>query len=254
MKLLVPVKRVVDYAVKVRVNAKKTGIELSGVKMSMNPFCEIALEEAVRLKEKKKVKEIVALTIGPKQGLDVLRQALAQGADKGVHLQTDLRVDKEIQPFMVAQTLQHFVERDKFDMVIMGKQSIDGDYNQTGQMLAGLLKWPQATFASNVRIFDDLKSCEVDREVDGGIETLKLSLPCLVTCDLRLNEPRFASIPQIMKAKKKKVESLKLEDQGLNGHELEILSVEEPKAREGGVIVESVDELQDKLKNEAKVL
>jgi len=209
MKCLVPIKRVVDYAVKVSVAPDKSGINLKGVKMSMNPFCEIAIEEAVKLKESKSVSEIVALSIGPKQSLDQIRQAMALGADKGIHIETDERIDKEIQPLLVSKILKHFVERDSYDMVIMGKQSIDGDYNQTGQMLAGMLNWPQATFASKVEVADG--KIDVEREVDGGMQKVRLTSPCLVTCDLRLNEPRFASIKMIMQAKKKKVENVKLD-------------------------------------------
>jgi electron transfer flavoprotein beta subunit len=255
MKLLVPVKRVVDYAVKVAVRPDKSGVNLTGVKFSMNPFCEIAVEEAVRLKEKGQVSEITAVSIGPKQSLDTLRQAMALGADNAIHIQTDSPIDKEVQPLLVSRVLQHFIKRDSYDMVLMGKQSIDDDYNQTGQMLAGMLEWPQATFASKVEVSEDSKSVQVEREIDGGNQVLKMSFPCLITCDLRLNEPRFAGIKQIMAAKKKKVEAVKLEELGLDSAGgIEVLEVMEPPKREGGIMVASVDELLEKLRGEAKVL
>lgn len=253
MKCQVPIKRVVDYAVKVSVAGDKSGINLKGVKMSMNPFCEIAVEEAVRMKESKKVSEIVAISIGPKQSLDQIRQAMALGADSGIHIETDERIDKDIQPLFVSKILKHFVEKNGYDQVVMGKQSIDDDYNQTGQMLAGMLNWPQATFASKVTLNED--SVDVEREIDGGMQALRMTYPCQITCDLRLNEPRFASIKHIMQAKKKKVENIKLDSLGIeNDEKIEILEVEEPEKRAGGITVMSVDELIDKLQNEAKVL
>jgi len=254
MKALVGVKRVVDFAIKVRVKPDNSAVDINNVKMSMNPFCEIALEEAVRQKEAKKITEIVAMTIGPKQSLETLRTALALGADRGVHILTDLRIDQYIQPLLVAKIFKKLVERDKFNLVFMGKQSIDDDCGQTGQILAGLLKWPQATFISKLNIKSSTE-VEITREIDGGLQTILLRLPAVITCDLRLNEPRFATLPNIMKAKQKPVEEIKLESLGFDlKPRLETIRVEAPPVRKGGVKVESVDELLKKLRNEAKVL
>eukprot|EP00568_Trieres_chinensis_P014164 CAMPEP_0183328006 /NCGR_PEP_ID=MMETSP0160_2-20130417/84061_1 /TAXON_ID=2839 ORGANISM="Odontella Sinensis, Strain Grunow 1884" /NCGR_SAMPLE_ID=MMETSP0160_2 /ASSEMBLY_ACC=CAM_ASM_000250 /LENGTH=261 /DNA_ID=CAMNT_0025496157 /DNA_START=499 /DNA_END=1281 /DNA_ORIENTATION=- len=258
MRILVGVKRAVDYAAKVRVNPDgKSGVDLSTVKMSMNPFCEIAVEEAVRLKEAKAASEVVALSVGPKQCSETLRTALAMGCDRAVHVQTDLRGDyMELQPLSVTRIFERVVEKEKPDLVLVGKQGIDSDAGQTGPMLAGLLGWPQATFAAKVEV-EDGGGLTVERETDSGTETVRLkSLPAVVTCDLRLNEPRYATLPNIMKAKKKKVDVLNAED--LDGVDLkprnEVLEVYEPPARKEGVMVESVDELLDKLRNEANVI
>jgi len=254
MKALVGVKRVIDYTVKVRVKPDGSGVDLTNVKMSMNPFCEIALEEAIRQKEAKKVSEVVALSIGPNKATDTLRNALALGADKGIHILTDLRIDQAIQPLLVAKILKKFVERDNFGLVFLGKQSIDDDFNQTGQMLAGLLGWPQATFISKLNIKNE-QEAEVTREIDGGLQTLGVKLPAVITTDLRLNTPRFAKLPDITKAKKKPIEEIKLETLGFDlKSTLELLKTETPAARQGGIIVENVDQLIDKLRNEAKVL
>jgi electron transfer flavoprotein beta subunit len=253
MKALVAVKRVVDYAVKVRVTVS-SGVDLN-VKMSMNPFCEIAVEEAIRLKEKGLLSEIVAVSIGPSQCQDTLRQALAMGADRGIHIKTDKRTDTEVEPLIVAKILQKVVEKENPLLVLMGKQSIDGDNNQTGQMLAGLLSWPQATFASAIT-FNELKSViQVDREVDSGIQKVSMQLPAVVTTDLRLNTPRFATLPNLMKAKKKQMDVLDLSDLGVDTKQrTRVVQVAEPPARKGGRIVASVDELIAALKTEAKVL
>lgn len=249
MKVLVAVKRVVDYNVKVRVKSDQSGVETANVKMSMNPFDEIAVEEAVRLKEAGKVTEIVAFTMGVTQAQEQLRTAMAMGADRGIHVTTDERVE----PLAVAKTLQKIVEKENPDMVILGKQAIDDDSNQTGQMLAALLGWPQGTFTSKVEAKDG--AVQVTREVDGGLETLELKLPAVVTTDLRLNEPRYASLPNIMAAKKKPIEALTPSDLGVDiTPRLSVVKVTEPPKREAGEKVASVDELVDKLKNEAKVI
>lgn len=254
MKILVPVKRVVDYNVKIRVKADGTGVDLANVKMSMNPFDEIAIEEATRLKEAGKATEIVAVTIGPDKAQDILRTAMAIGADRGILVQTDAPTDLGgVEPLAVAKTLKALVEKEKPDLVIMGKQSIDDDSNQTGQMLAALLGWAQGTFTSKVEL--DGGNVKVTREVDGGLETVSLKLPAIVTTDLRLNEPRYASLPNIMKAKKKDLAVIKPEELGVDYKpRLSIVKVAEPAARKGGGKVSSVDELIDKLKNEAKVI
>lgn len=247
------VKRVIDYAVKIRVKPDKSGVELNNVKMSMNPFCEIAVEEAVRLKEAGVVKEVVALTVGPKQAQETLRTALAMGADRGIHVQTDLRHDQELQPLAVSKIFKSIVEKESPDVVILGKQAIDDDSNQTGQILAGIMGWPQGTFASKVQI--DNGKLSVEREIDGGLQTLEMSLPAIITADLRLNEPRYATLPNIMKAKKKKIDTLNAEDLGVDlTPRLKIVSVEDPPERQAGIMVEDVDQLVDKLKNEAGVL
>lgn len=252
LRILVGVKRVVDSAVKIRVNSAQTGVETANVKHSMNPFDEIAVEEAIRLREKHgkdKVKEIIALSCGPVKSQETLRTALAMGADRAIHVKSD----EVLEPLSVAKLFSKVVEKESPDLVILGKQAIDDDSNQTGQMLAGLLNWPQATFASKIDIKD--KALEVVREVDGGLETVSSSLPAIATTDLRLNEPRYASLPNIMKAKKKPLEKLTPGDLGVEiKARLQTLKVTEPPKRQGGKIVASVDELLDKLRNEAKVL
>jgi electron transfer flavoprotein beta subunit len=249
MKVLVAVKRVVDYNVKVRVKADGTGVETANVKFSMNPFDEIAVEEAVRLKEAGKVSEIVVVSIGPAQSQETIRTALAMGGDRGILVQSD----EEVQPLAVAKVLKALVEKEAPGLVILGKQAIDDDSNQTGQMLAALLGWPQGTFASKVSL--DADKTEVTREVDGGLETVALTLPAVVTTDLRLNEPRYASLPNIMKAKKKPIETVAPAALGIDvAPRLVTLKVEEPAKRKTGVKVGSVAELVDKLKNEAKVI
>jgi electron transfer flavoprotein beta subunit len=249
MKLLVPVKRVVDYNVKVRVRADGSGVETSGVKMSMNPFDEIAVEEAVRLKEKGLASEIVAVSMGVAACAETIRTALAMGADRGILVETEV----ELQPLAVAKLLRAIVEKESPGMVILGKQAIDDDMNATGQMLAALLGWPQGTFASKLVIEGD--QALVTREVDGGLETVSLTLPAIVTTDLRLNEPRYASLPNIMKARKKPIDILKPADLGVDpSPRLAVLNVAEPPRRQAGKKVASVAELVDKLKNEAKVI
>lgn len=244
-RVLVPVKRVIDYAVKIRVVAGK--VETANVKHSMNPFDEIAIEESLKLREAKSVKEIIAITIGPSKAQETLRTALALGVDKAVHIETAEGLD--VPPLQVAKLLKAYVDKSKADLVILGKQAIDDDSNQTGQMLAGLLKWPQATFASKVDIKDG-KSIVVSREIDGGMETLESPLPAIITTDLRLNTPRFATLPNIMKAKKKPIDKLKPEDLGVDiSATLETISVAEPPARVGGGKVKTVDELIQKLKD-----
>ena len=248
MRVLVPVKRVVDYNVKVRVKPDGSGVDTANVKMSMNPFDEIAVEEAVRLKEAGKATEIVAVSIGPTQAQETIRNALAIGADRGI-----LVPQEGAEPLAVAKILKALAVREKADLVILGKQAIDDDSNQTGQMLAGLLGWPQATFASKVTLGDG--SVTVKREVDGGLETDELKLPAVITTDLRLNEPRYASLPNNMKAKKKPLDTVTAADLGVDASpRLKVLKVSEPPKRQAGVKVASVQELVDKLKNEAKVI
>ncbi|WP_062218252.1 electron transfer flavoprotein subunit beta/FixA family protein [Aureimonas sp. D3] len=243
MKILVCVKRVVDYNVKIRVKADGTGVELANVKMSMNPFDEIAVEEAVRLKEKGRAAEIVAVSIGPAQAADTIRTALAMGADRGILV----KAEGTVEPLAVAKILKGVVEAEQPDLVILGKQAIDDDCNQTGQMLAGLLGWAQGTFASKLEIADGQAS--VTREVDGGLQTVGLTLPAIVTTDLRLNEPRYASLPNIMKAKKKPLEEKSAADFGVDTTpRLEVLKTAEPKGRQAGVKLGSVDELVSALK------
>ena len=253
MKAVVAVKRVIDYAVKVRV-VGGAGVD-TNVKMSMNPFCEIAVEEAIRLKEKGLLSEIVAVSIGPTQCQETLRQALAMGADRAVHVKTDARTDTDLQPLGVAKILEKIVQKENPLLVMMGKQSIDGDNNQTGQILAGLLSWPQATFASAVT-FNELKSgITVDREVDAGIQKVSMQLPAVVTTDLRLNTPRFPTLPNLMKAKKKPLDVIEIASLGVDVKpRVKVTRMEEPAVRKGGRIVGSVDELVTALKNEAKVL
>ena len=250
MKLLVPVKRVVDYNVKVRVKADGTGVETANVKMSMNPFDEIAVEEAVRLKEKGAATEIVAVSCGPAACQEQIRTALAMGADRGILVQHD----EVLEPLAVAKILKALVAKENPQLVILGKQAIDDDMNATGQMLAALLGWGQGTYASKV-LPDGGDKVTVTREVDGGLETVQLKLPAIVTTDLRLNEPRYASLPNIMKARKKPIETVKPADLGVDvTPRLSVLKVEEPPKREAGKKVGSVQELVDKLRNEAKVI
>lgn len=249
MKIIVPIKRVVDANVKVRVKTDHTGVELTNVKMSMNPFCEIAVEEAVRLKEKGIVKEIIVVSIGPAQAQETLRTGLAMGADRAILVQTDVTAE----PLAIAKILKALVQKETPDMVILGKQSIDGDNNQTGQMLSALLGWGQATFASKVE--KDGDKVNVTREIDGGLETLSLKLPCIVTTDLRLNEPRYASLPNIMKAKQKPLATMTPADLGVDATPRVVtLKVNEPATRKAGIKVKDVAELVAKLKTEAKVI
>jgi electron transfer flavoprotein beta subunit len=249
MKVLVAVKRVVDYNVKIRVKSDKTGVETANVKMSMNPFDEIAVEEAVRLREAGTASEIIAVSLGPQACQETIRTALAMGADRGIHVLTDA----ELQPLAVAKLLQAIIAKEQPGLVILGKQAIDDDCNQTGQMLAALLGWPQATFASKLTLGEG--SAAVTREVDGGLETVEIKLPAVVTTDLRLNEPRYASLPNIMKAKKKPIEQMAPDALGVDvTPRLTTLKVEEPAKRQGGRKVGSVEELVDKLMNEARVI
>ena len=253
MKVLVPVKRVVDYNVKVRVKADGTGVETANVKMSMNPFDEIAVEEAIRLREAGKATEVVVVSCGPQACQETLRTALAIGADRAILVETDV----ELQPLAVAKLLRAVVDKEKPELVILGKQAIDDDCNQTGQMLAALAGWPQATFASKVAVVDEggAKRLQVTREVDGGLETVSVSLPAVVTTDLRLNEPRYVTLPNIMKAKKKPLETLKPDALGVDvAPRLATLKVVEPAKRKAGVKVPDVKVLVDRLKNEAKVI
>ncbi|APT55781.1 electron transfer flavoprotein subunit beta [Roseomonas gilardii] len=249
MKLLVPVKRVVDYNVKVRVKSDGSGVETANVKMSMNPFDEIAVEEAVRLKERGIASEIVAVSVGPAQAQEQIRTALAMGADRGILVEQEGAVE----PLAVARILKALAEREQPGLIVLGKQAIDDDMNATGQMLAALLGWGQGTFASKVEVADGV--ARVTREIDGGLETVSLKLPAVVTTDLRLNEPRYASLPNIMKARKKPIETVKPSDLGVDASpRLTVLKVEEPAKRQAGVKVGSVAELVDKLRNEAKVI
>jgi electron transfer flavoprotein beta subunit len=249
MKVLVPVKRVIDYNVKARVKADQTGVDLANVKMSMNPFCEIAVEEAVRLKEKGAATEIVAVSVGPQQAQETLRTALAMGADRAILIQTD----QDLEPLAVAKVLKAVIAEENPELVLMGKQAIDGDNNATGQMLAALLDWPQAAFASEVTI--EGSKAKVTREVDGGLQTLSVDLPAVVTADLRLNEPRYASLPNIMKAKKKPLDVKELGSLGVDtAPRLKVVKVTEPPKRGGGIKVETAADLVMKLKNEAGVL
>ena len=249
MKVLVAVKRVIDFNVKIRVKADKTGVETANVKMSMNPFDEIGVEEAIRLKEKSVATEIVAVSLGPQASQETIRTALAMGADRGIHVLTDA----ELQPLAVAKLLKAVVAKEQPGLVILGKQAIDDDCNQTGQMLAALLGWSQGTFASKLAIADG--KATVTREVDGGLETVELKLPMVITTDLRLNEPRYASLPNIMKAKKKPIEQVTPEALGVDpAPRLTTLKVEEPAKRQGGKKVASVAELVEKLRTEARVI
>jgi len=249
MKVLVAVKRVVDYNVKIRVKSDQTGVETANVKMSMNPFDEIAVEQAVRMREAGTAEEVIAVSMGPSQSQETIRTALAMGADRGILLETD----DELQPLAVAKLMRAIVDKENPNLVIVGKQAIDDDSNQTGQMLSALLGWAQGTFASELNFNGETVNCT--REVDGGLETLALKMPAVITTDLRLNEPRYASLPNIMKAKKKPIETITPDDLGVDtAPRLTTLKVTEPAGREAGVIVESVAELVEKLKNEAKVI
>jgi electron transfer flavoprotein beta subunit len=249
MKIVVAVKRVVDYNVKIRVASDESGVDLSNVKMSINPFCEIAVEEAVRIKEAGKADEIVVVSLGAKECQETLRSALALGADRAILVETD----DELQPLAVAKLLKSVAEKEQPDLIIMGKQAIDDDSNQAGQMLAALMDLPQGTFASKVELEDG--SVKVTREIDGGLETVALTMPALITTDLRLNEPRYAKLPNIMKAKKKPLEVISVADTGVDiAPRLQTLKVTEPPVRQAGIKVASVAELVEKLRNEAKVI
>ena len=249
MKVLVAVKRVIDYNVKIRVKADKTGVETANVKMSMNPFDEIAVEEAIRLKEGGKASEIVAVSMGPTQCQETIRTALAMGADRGIHVLSD----QVLEPLAVAKLLKAIIAKEAPQLVILGKQAIDDDCNQTGQMLAALLDWPQGTFASKLQL--EAESAKITREVDGGLETIDVKLPAVMTTDLRLNEPRYASLPNIMKAKKKAIDQTNPEALGVDiAPHLTILQVNEPQRRQGGKKLGSVEELVDKLMHEAQVI
>ena len=249
MKVLVPVKRVIDYNVKVRVKADNSGVELANVKMAMNPFDEIAVEQALRLQEAGGAEEVVVVSIGPAQNQETIRTALAMGADRGIHIESS----HDIEPLAVAKLLKAVVERETPGLVLVGKQAIDDDCNQTGQMLAALLGWAQGTFVSALEVAGD--KAKIVREVDGGLEHLEIKMPAIVSVDLRLNEPRYASLPNIMKAKKKPLDSLTVDELGVDiSPRLTIVKVEEPAAREAGIKVADVKELVEKLKNEAKVI
>ena len=249
MKILVPVKRVVDYNVKVRVKSDNSGVELDNVKMSMNPFDEIAVEEALRLKEKGFATEVIAISIGVSQVQETIRNALAMGADSGIFVE----VNETLEPLNIAKIISSVAKKENVDLMILGKQAIDDDMNATSQMVAALLNWPQATFASKIEIDD--KIAKVSREVDGGIENIQVTLPAVISTDLRLNEPRYASLPNIMKAKKKPIEQLNASDLGVDtSPRIEQIKVEEPPKRKAGIKVSSVAELVQKLKNEAKVI
>jgi electron transfer flavoprotein beta subunit len=249
MKIVVPIKRVVDYNVKVRPLGDQSDVDLNNVKMAMNPFCEIAIEEAVRLKEAGTATEVIAVTVGKSDSQEQLRTALALGADRAILVETD----SLLEPLAIAKALAKVIEAESPQLVILGKQAIDGDNNQTGQMLAALLDYGQATFASEISIDGD--SASVTREIDGGLQTIKVSLPAIITTDLRLNEPRYASLPNIMKAKKKELDVQPIDAMGIDtAPRMELLSVELPAARQEGIKVESVEELVGKLKNEAKVI
>ena len=251
MKALICVKRVIDYNVKIRVKSDKTGVETDNVKMSMNPFDEIAVEEAVRMKERGEIQEIIILSIGTEKSQETIRSALAMGGDRGILVKTQ---SEQLEPLSVGKIIKSVCDKEKPDLVILGKQAIDDDCNQTGQIVATLLGYPQATFASELKRNND-KSFNVTREVDGGLETIQINTPCVITTDLRLNEPRYASLPNIMKAKQKKIDILEISTFDVNIKDrLEILEVSEPPERKPGVKVDDVDSLVDKLKNEAKVL
>lgn len=249
MKILVPVKRVIDYNVKVRVKADQSGVELANVKMAMNPFDEIAVEQAIRFKEAGAATEVVAISIGPEQSQETIRTALAMGADRGIHV----LASHDTEPLAIAKIIKAVIAKEEPGLVVMGKQSIDDDSNQTGQMLATLLGWPQATFASGVELKGD--SLNIIREVDSGLEHITCPMPAVITVDLRLNEPRYASLPNIMKAKKKPIDQISLDDLGIDASQrLKTIKVEEPPAREAGIMVDSVPSLVEKLRNEAKVI
>ena len=249
MKILVPVKRVIDYNVKVRVKADQSGVELANVKMAMNPFDEIAVEQALRIKEAGQADEVVLVSIGPAQSQETIRTGLAMGADRGIHIEAD----QDVEPLAVAKLLTAVVSKEEPALILCGKQAIDDDSNQTAQMLSALLGWSQATFASGVELAGD--KVKIIREVDGGLEHIDVSMPAVISVDLRLNEPRYASLPNIMKAKKKPIDSLSVDELGIDiTPRLTVLKVEEPEARKAGIKVGSVTELVDKLKNEAKVI
>ena len=249
MKILVPVKRVVDYNVKVRVKKDETDVELDNVKMSMNPFDEIAVEEALRLKEKNIANEVIAISIGKLDVQETIRNALAMGADSGIFVE----VNETLEPLNIAKIISSVAKKENIDLMILGKQAIDDDMNATSQMVAALLNWPQATFASKIEIVD--KIVKVSREVDGGIENIEVNLPAVISTDLRLNEPRYASLPNIMKAKKKPINEIKIDELKINiKQRLDILKVEEPSKRQSGIMLKTIEELVDKLKNEAKVI
>jgi len=249
LKILVPVKRVVDYNVKVRVKSDNSGVELDNVKMSMNPFDEIAVEEALRLKEKGVATEVIAISIGVSQVQETIRNALAMGADSGIFVE----VNETLEPLNIAKIISSIAKKENIDLMILGKQAIDDDMNATSQMVAALLNWPQATFASKIEIDD--KIAKVSREVDGGIENIQVTLPAVISTDLRLNEPRYASLPNIMKAKKKPINQIKVEELKIDiKQRLDILKVEEPSKRQSGIMLKTIEELVDKLKNEAKVI
>ena len=251
MKALVCVKRVIDYNVRIRVKSDKSGVETDNVKMSMNPFDEIAVEEAVRMKEKSQIQEIVILSIGTDKSQETIRSGLAMGGDRGILVKTD---KEQLEPLTVGKTIKAVSDKEKPDLIILGKQAIDDDCNQTGQIVATLLEIPQATFASELKKNDD-NTLEVTREVDGGLETVKVNIPCVVTTDLRLNEPRYASLPNIMKAKQKKIDVLEIGSFGIDIKDrLQVLEVNEPPERKPGIKVDDVEALVNKLKNEAKVL
>ena len=251
MKALVCVKRVIDYNVKIRVKSDKSGVETDNVKMSMNPFDEIAVEEAVRLKEKNQIQEIVILSIGTDKSQETIRSGLAMGGDRGILVKTE---KDQLEPLTVGKIIKSVSDKEKPDLIILGKQAIDDDCNQTGQIVATLLEFPQATFASELKKNND-NTLEVTREVDGGLETVKINIPCVVTTDLRLNEPRYASLPNIMKAKQKKIDVLEIGSFDIDiKHRLQVLEVNEPPERKPGIKVDDVDSLVEKLKNEAKVL
>ena len=249
MKILVAVKRVIDYNVQIRVKEDGSGVVTDNVKMSTNPPDDNAIEEAVKIKESGKAREIIAVTVGEEKAQETVRKALAVGADRGIHV----KVDSMLEPLAVSKILKKVVEKENPDLVFMGKQAIDDDCNQTGQMLAAHLNWPQATFASKIEVKDN--SLQVTREVDEGLETIEVNTPAIITCDLRLNEPRYASLPNIMKAKKKPIEELNASDLGVDTKpRIEHIKIEEPPKRKAGIKVSSVEELVNKLKNEAKVI
>ena len=249
MKILVPVKRVIDYNVKVRVKPDQSGVELANVKMAMNPFDEIAVEQALRIKEAGQAEEVVLVSVGPQQSQETIRTGLAMGADRGIHIEAG----QDVEPLAVAKLLTAVVGKENPSLVLCGKQAIDDDSNQTAQMLSALLGWSQATFASGVELAGD--KVNIIREVHGGLEHIEVSMPAVISVDLRLNEPRYASLPNIMKAKKKPIDSLSVDELGVDiSPRLTVLKVEEPEARQAGIKVESISELVDKLKNEAKVI
>ena len=249
MKILVPVKRVIDYNVKVRVKPDQSGVELANVKMAMNPFDEIAVEQALRIQEAGQAEEVVLVSVGPQQSQETIRTGLAMGADRGIHIEAG----QDVEPLAVAKLLTAVVGKENPSLVLCGKQAIDDDSNQTAQMLSALLGWSQATFASGVELAGD--KANIIREVDGGLEHIEVSMPAVISVDLRLNEPRYASLPNIMKAKKKPIDSLSVDELGVDiSPRLTVLKVEEPEARQAGIKVESISELVDKLKNEAKVI